>query len=211
MMSKVAICPTVTAFDNHQYREQMELVTQFAERIHIDLMDGEFAPSKSPGLEHVWWPEAVIADIHLMYQRPMEQLETLIKLKPNLVVVHAEADLNPAHFAMHLRDNGIKAGLALLAHTSAELIEPLLPSFDHVLVFSGKLGFHGGQADLSNLEKVKALRQAKPGLEISWDGGINADNAKQLVEAGIDVLNVGGFIAKAEDPAMAYSKLAELL
>ncbi len=51
------ICPTVTAYDPHEYREQMERVEPFAKRIHIDLMDGHFAPTKSPGLKHVWWPD----------------------------------------------------------------------------------------------------------------------------------------------------------
>lgn len=198
------ICPTVTAYDPHEYREQMERIEPFAERVHIDLMDGEFAPTKSPDLEHVWWPDKLVADIHLMYKRPMDELAMLIKLKPNLVVIHYEAGADCGHLAVHLHENGIKTGLALLAETPVETVFELLPCFDHVLVFSGKLGHHGGQADLKLLAKVKALRAQKPQLEIGWDGGVNDQNAKQLIDAGVDVLNVGGFIAKAEDPAAAF-------
>jgi ribulose-phosphate 3-epimerase len=201
------ICPTVTALDPHEYREQMERIEPFAERVHIDLMDGELAPTKSPGLDHVWWPENLKADIHLMYQKPMDQLEQLVKLKPNLVVIHYEAEVDHAHFATHLRENGIKAGLAILQDTPAEKTFEILNCFDHVLIFSGNLGHHGGEANLDLLGKIPFLRQQKPDLEISWDGGINDQNAKRLIEGGVDVLNVGGFIQNSDDPTTAYAKL----
>lgn len=205
------ICPTVTAFDPHEYREQMERAAKFAERIHIDLMDGEFAPSFSPDLLEVWWPHNVYADIHLMYQRPMDHLQQLIKLRPHMVVVHNEVEVHHMHFAAELHKEGIKVGLALLHDTPVEYIHQIMHSFDHVLVFSGKLGYHGGAADLSLLEKVKSIRSHYPDVEISWDGGIDDHNAPQLAAAGVDVLNVGGFIQKAENPEAAYAKLIDVI
>jgi ribulose-phosphate 3-epimerase len=201
------ICPTVTAYDTHAYREQIERLESFAERIHIDLMDGQFAPTQSPPLNQIWLPDHITSDIHLMYQHPMNSLEQLVKLKPNLVIIHYEADVDHAHFATHLRENGIKAGLAILQPTTVESITDLMPCFDHVLVFSGDLGHHGGQADLSLLDKVKTIREKFSEMEISWDGGINDQNAKQLVEAGVDVLNVGGFIQKADQPEKEFRRL----
>jgi ribulose-phosphate 3-epimerase len=205
------ICPTVTAFDPHQYREQVERLEPFTKRIHIDLMDGEFAPTKSPSLPEIWWPDGLTADIHLMYKKPMDQLDQLVKFKPHLVIIHYEAEVDHAHFATHLRENGIKAGLAILQATPVTAITDLMPSFDHVLVFSGDLGHHGGQADLSLLDKVQAIRQGFPGIEISWDGGIIDQNAKRLVDAGVDVLNVGGFIQQADNPEQAFRQLEALL
>lgn len=204
------ICPTVTAYDTHAYREQMERVEPFAGRIHIDLMDGDFAPTKSPSLSQIWLPKAT-ADIHLMYRRPMNYLEQLVELKPNLVIIHAEADVDHAHFATHLRENGIKAGLALLQDTAVDSIADLMPCFDHVLVFSGDLGHHGGTADLKLLDKVKEVKDKFPSAEISWDGGINDQNAKQLVEVGVDILNVGGFIQQAPDAEQAYKRLEKII
>jgi ribulose-phosphate 3-epimerase len=204
------ICPTVTAYDPHEYREQLERLLPFAKRLHIDLMDGALAPTKSPPLDQIWLPDEVIADIHLMYQRPMNYLDRLVKLKPHLVVIHYEAEVNHAHFATHLREHGIKAGLAILQPTAVEMITDLMPNFDHVLVFSGDLGHHGGQADLNLLDKVKEVRRRWPQTEISWDGGINDQNAPQLVEAGVDVLNVGGFIQKAGDPEARYNQLTKV-
>lgn len=201
------ICPTVTAYEPHAYREQMEKLEVFAPRIHIDLMDGKFAPTKSPTLEQVWWPDKTIADIHLMYQEPMAYLEQLIKLQPHLVVIHNEAHVHHMEFAAHLHANNIKAGLALLQDTPVEYAFQIMHSFDHVLVFSGDLGHHGGKADLSLLDKVRQIRQHHPDVEIGWDGGINDQNSKKLIEAGVDVLNVGGFIAQSKDPAAAFHSL----
>ncbi|HEX4774724.1 MAG TPA: hypothetical protein VH234_04370 [Candidatus Saccharimonadales bacterium] len=207
----VAICPTVTAFDPHEYRTQMEKLASFASRVHIDLMDGQFAPTKSPDLTNIWWPHELTADIHLMYQEPMDYIDQLIKLKPHLVVIHNEAHVHHMEFAARLHAHDIEAGLAILADTPVEYAEQIMHSFDHVLIFSGKLGYHGGQADLGLLDKVHKVRAHHPDAEIGWDGGINDQNARQLVEAGVTVLNVGGFIAKAPDPKEAYAKLKELI
>lgn len=204
------ICPTVTATEPHQYRFQMERIESFAPRVHIDLMDGDFAPTVSPPLSQVWWPDSMQADIHLMYRRPMDHLQELIKLKPRLVIVHNEAELHHMHFAAELHANGIEAGLALLQDTPVEHAMQIMHSFDHVLIFSGHLGYHGGTADLNLLDKVRAVRAHHPDAEIGWDGGINAGNAAALIKAGVDVLNVGGFIQSAEDPGNAYAKLEEV-
>ena len=185
----------------------MERLLPFAQRVHIDLMDGEFAPTKSPGLDQVWWPHELTADIHLMYQRPMESVEQLIKLKPNLVVIHNEADVHHMDFAARLHQHDIEVGLAILHDTPIEHAYQIMHSFDHVLVFSGDLGKHGGVADLGLLDKVRKIRDHHPEVEIGWDGGINDQNAPALIEAGVAVLNVGGFIQNADDPARAYAKL----
>ena len=206
-MSKVTICPTITAFDAHEYRAQMERVAPFAKHVHIDLMDGEFASSKSPSLKQIWWPHELTADIHLMYQRPMEYIDDLIRLKPKMVIIHNEADVHHMHFAAQLHKEGIEVGLAIMQDTPPEYAYQIMHSFDQVLVFSGNLGYHGGEADLGLLDKVKKIRRHHPECEIAWDGGINDQNAKQLVDAGVSVLNVGGFVQQSDDPEAAYAKL----
>lgn len=207
----MTICPTITAYDLAEYKLQIDRVATFAERIHIDLMDGEFAPTKSPELSKIWWPLEIKADIHLMYQNPMEYLEQLIKLRPRMVIIHNEAHVHHMHFAAELHKAGILAGLAVLKDTPIEYAYQIMHSFDHVLIFSGNLGYHGGEADLGLLDKVVKVRAHHPEVEIGWDGGINADNAKQLVEGGVDVLNVGGFIQKSANPTVAYAKLKEVI
>jgi ribulose-phosphate 3-epimerase len=206
------ICPTVTAYDAHEYRLQIEQLVPFAKRIHIDLMDGEFAPTTSPELSRIWWPHEVIADIHLMYQHPMECLEELLKLKPHMVVIHNEADVHHMHFAAELHKAGIQAGLAILRDTPVEYAYQIMHSFDQVLIFSGNLGYQGGSAvDFGLLDKAKKVKEHHPQAEIAWDGGINADNVTQLVAGGIRVLNVGGFIQKSDNPGEAYATLESII
>lgn len=207
----MTICPTVTAFDEYQYNEQIKLLKPFARRVHIDLMDGEFAPTTSPGLDHVWWPHEFVADIHLMYQRPMESLDALIRLKPHMVIIHNEAQVHHMDFAARLHQHDIKTGLAILHDTPIEYAYQIMHSFDQVLVFSGQLGYHGGRADLGLLDKVSKIREHHPDAEIAWDGGINEQNAHALIAAGVDVLNVGGYIQKADDPSAAYATLKAIV
>ncbi len=205
------ICPTVTAYEADEYRRQLERIQPMASRIHIDLMDGEFAPTESPSLLEIWWPFTQEADIHLMYQRPMDHLEQILKLRPRMVVIHNEASVHHMHFAAELHKAGILAGLALLQDTPVEWAHQIMHSFDHVLVFSGHLGYHGGEADLELLEKVRNIREHHPDAEIGWDGGINDQNAAALIRAGVDVLNVGGFIQKSDNPEAAYATLEAII
>lgn len=204
------ICPTITASNVEDYRKQMEAVQDFATRLHIDFMDGELAPTKSIPVANAWWQKGPKVDLHVMYKRPLEQLETLISLQPHLIIIHAEAE-GVKDFLNETKGLGIALGLALLKDTPAEAVGPYLDYIDHVLIFSGVLGAFGGTVDLGLLDKVKALKQLKPELEIGWDGGINDKNISQLARGGVDVLNVGGFIQTSDNPEAAYDTLIEAL
>lgn len=205
--TKVTICPTVTARSSDEYREQMERLAPFAERVHIDVADGIFTPVKLSSLQHVWWPHGIHADLHVMFQRPFEHVKEYIKLGPKLVIVHAEAEGQFFPFAQELAKHNIKVGIALKPHTEVEKIKSVLEWLDHVLVFSGNLGHFGGTANTHLLTKVLLLRQLKPSIEIGWDGGINATNANLLAAGGVNLLNVGGFIHHAANPKEAYEQL----
>lgn len=201
------ICPTITASNADEYREQMYNISSFAHSVHIDVMDGQFAPVNSVGLDEIWWPRHIEADIHVMYQRPMDYLEQLIALKPRMVIVHAEAEVHHMHFVAELHKAEIEAGLAILQDTPVVNIEQICHSFDQVLIFSGNLGHHGGKADTNLLNKVTELRSHHFDGQIAWDGGISSDNIRTLVRGGVEVLNVGGAIQKATDPQTAYDTL----
>jgi len=205
------ICPTITAYTLHDYHEQIGRIESFARRLHIDVSDDQFAHPRTVGLHELHWPEGLDADIHVMYQHPARYLSYICELKPQLVIVHAEADGDFMAMADKLHGCGIKIGIALLPLTLVAAIIPALPSADHVLIFSGNLGHQGGStADFNLLSRVDELRRHKQDLEIGWDGGVNPDNAARLSHAGIDVLNVGGFIQHSQNPAEAYATLEAL-
>lgn len=202
------ITPTVTAENAHQFREQLQRLEPFAKRIHLDLMDGEFAPSRSIGTSQLFWSDSFEqVDVHLMYQRPGDYLDDLISLKPSLIILHAEAEGDLTKLIKRIQSAGVKAGISLLKDSQIEDYENLVGIADHALIFSGNLGYFGGQVDLSLLSKVQQVTEINPDAEIGWDGGINDENAAELAKNGIDVLNVGGFIQRSEDPQKAFDLL----
>ncbi len=205
------VSPTVLAQTEQEFSVQLQLASSLSKRIQIDLMDGEFAMAQSVGLDEIWWPNGVDADIHLMYQDPFKCLDQLIKLQPHMVIIHVETMIHHMHFSAELHKEGILTGLAVLPETPVANIEKIISSFDHLLIFSGNLGHFGGSADLDLLAKVSEAKEHHPDLEIGWDGGINEYNARQISEGGVDVLNVGGYIHKAEDPRNAYQILVNTL
>lgn len=206
---KPSICPAILAATPEDYQKQIERVTHEAARLHIDLTDNDFAKAPTVSIDEVWWPGGMQADLHVMYRKPFDHAELLFDLKPQLIIVHAEAEGDFIAFAKQAHARGIEVGVAIQPQTEPDVLRPAIAHIDHVLLFSGHLGHFGGQADLGLLRKVPQLKALKPSLEIGWDGGIDDTNAYDLVKGGIEVLNSGGFIQKADSPHNAFYALAD--
>lgn len=206
------ITPTITTDDPHVYRDQMDLVATYAEGVHLDFADGVFAPADLLPIEKAWRSDDLITHVHVMYQNPLEVIDDLVQLEADLVILHIESD-NVRECLEKLQENGTRTGLAILPESSVTDLKELDVDnlFDHVLVFGGHLGYQGGEADLDQLEKVKKLKEVYPDVEVAWDGGVNESNAKQIVEAGVDVLNVGGTLSKSKNPKKTYASLTSLV
>ncbi len=203
------IVPTITVETAEQYKGAIERLQPFAQRVHIDISDGEFAPTFLLGEDQIYWPKNWIVDIHAMVARPAEHLQALIALKPNLIVFHAETGVNLSPILEEIKRNGIKAGIALQRPTVPLTVAGAIKSADHVLVFSGDLGHYGGMASLMQLEKVRLIKAINPNVEIGWDGGISVENVYTLSQGGVEVLNTGSAIAETNDPATAYATLVK--
>lgn len=206
-IKRTEICPSILASYAEEYRRQIEHVASFSHRLHIDIADGLFTPNKTIDPSEIWWPGGMRADIHVMYKRPVEIMDLLIAMQPQLVILHAEAEGDFVTLAKRLHYHGIEAGIALQPNTPAEYIRPGIELIDHVLIFSGDLGHYGGKADMSQLKKVETIRNMSKRVEISWDGGAAPDNVHELSVGGIEVIVSGGFIQKARDPKAAYEQL----
>lgn len=201
------IAPAILTETQDGYRASVEQLHPFAERVHIDITDGEFAPTFTVNAAQLWWPQEWTVDIHAMVMRPSEHLETLINLKPNMLIFHAETEENIVPILQHVKKFGIKAGLALLRPTVPSTVTEAINAADHVMIFSGDLGHHGGTASLMQLEKVRLIRGIRQDVEIGWDGGVTVENSFSLAQGGIDVLNVGGTLANADDANNVYATL----
>lgn len=201
------IVPTVMAETLDQLRESIERLKPFAQRVHFDISDGEFAPRVLLPEAQLFWEKNWQVDIHAMVTRPSEHLPQLIALKPDLVVIHAETAEDTVAHLNTLKQAGIRAGVALLKTTVPSKVADAIKAADHVMMFSGDLGKFGGTASMMQLEKIRLVKTINPQAEIGWDGGANIENAYTLVKGGVDAVNCGGAISNAEDPAAAYHAL----
>lgn len=207
-----SICPTVmpSSDDLHIFRAMMERVGLLSPRLQIDLMDGDFAPHRNTDPAQLWWPAGVQADLHVMYRHPEEILDTLINLRPHMIILHAEEEGEIATMLRSIKRAGIMSALALLPETNPAEVRPLIELADHVLIFGGKLG-EPGSANLGMLAKVADIRAISPNVEIGWDGGANEADVAEIAAAGVDVINVGAALQRAENPAATYKNLCELI
>lgn len=203
------IVPTIMAETIDQLRESTARVQGFARRVHIDISDGEFAPTFLINEAQLFWPQGWEVDIHAMVARPSEHLQQLIQLKPSLIIFHAEIQEDIVALIGAVKQAGIKAGVALLKTTVPATVEAAIKAADHVMIFSGDLGKFGGKASMMQLEKVRLVKRISPEVEIGWDGGVNVENAYTLTQGGVDVLNVGGAIANSQVPADTYNELVK--
>ncbi|MFZ1301968.1 MAG: hypothetical protein WAQ27_05365 [Candidatus Microsaccharimonas sp.] len=201
------IVPTIMVETLDQFKESSERVAPFARRIHIDISDGEFAPTFLLGEDQLYWIPEWEVDIHAMVSHPSEHLPKLIEMKPSLIIIHSEVEENLVVLLNRIKEAGIKAGLALLKPTVPSTIEEAIKLADHVMIFSGELGKHGGTASMMQLEKIRLIKAINPHAEIGWDGGVNLENAYTLTQGGVEVLNTGGAIAESQTPAETYQAL----
>lgn len=204
------VVPTILADTAVEYNRLLQQVAPFAKRLHLDFMDGMFAPTRSINVIEAHWPQDKYVDLHLMLKNPVEVLETVISMAPGLAIVHVEAGGDLKSFIEQARAVGIKAGVALLAPTKVSEVADLIQLADHVLVFAGNLGHYGGELDETVLAKIKQIKAQKPEIEVGVDGGVNDKNARLIVEAGADVLYSGGYIQKSDDPKLAYDTLVKI-
>lgn len=199
-----SVAPTINATTPADYAQRIDNVKPFAQRLHIDVGDGVFTDVKTVGLTQVYDIDGVPFDLHLMMTHPESQLENICALQPQLVITHFEAQFDREAFWKELRAVDIKVGLAINVETTIEQVADLLPTIDHLVVFTGKLGHNGGEFRADCLEKIGQARAVNPDLEIAVDGGLNQETARLAVDAGANLLDVGSFIHEADDPEIAY-------
>ena len=207
MIREVSIVPTILVNNKKDFRAQVEVINTFTRRAQIDVTDGVFAPTETLDITNIWWPRGWETDLHLMMARPSESLETIFKLSPSLCILHAEASEDLLPIFEQLRSHEIKCGVALLPSTYPGNVKQYIEAADHVLIFAGRLGVQGSPADLLQTEKITLVRNIKPELEISWDGGANLSNVRALAHADLDVINVGSALAQADNPADMFNQL----
>ena len=218
MSKNTIIAPSVLAADFANLQRDIEMINSSeADWFHIDIMDGVFVPNISfgmPVLEAISKHAKKTIDVHLMIVDPDRYIKTFAGIGANILTVHYEACPHLHRTLQAIKAEGMKAGVALNPHTNVALLEDIIKDIDMVCLMSVNPGF-GGQSFIENtyskIEKLKELiirKNASTIIEI--DGGVTDKNAKQLVQAGADVLVAGNFVFKAEHPIQTIADLKKI-
>ena len=212
------IAPSVLAADFANLQRDSEMLNKSeADWFHIDIMDGVFVPNISFGMpvlkaiaKHATKP----LDVHLMIVNPDQYIETFAELGSAVLTVHYEACDHLHRTLQKIKSCGMKAGVALNPHTPIAVLDSIIKDVDVVCLMSVNPGF-GGQSFIeetyTKVKTLKALIQEKGGTAlIEIDGGVTNKNAKQLIDAGADVLVAGSYVFRAEDPIQTIAGLKEI-
>ena len=182
--------------------------------LHVDVMDGHFVPNLTLGPFIVEWVKKATnlpIDVHLMIENPDNFIASFAEAGAHMISVHPEATYHLQRTLSSIRKAGCKAGVVLNPATPLAMIEEVVSDFDYVLIMSVNPGFGGQKFIPSSYDKLRRLRRmlsAQGGsARIEIDGGINAENAAEVVASGAEILVAGSSIFSTPDPADALRKI----
>ncbi len=215
---KTIISPSLLSANFLDLRKEVEMINgSEADWLHIDVMDGVFVPNISYGFPIMNAVGKICKkplDVHLMIVHPENYIKQVADSGAFMMNVHYEACTHLHRTVQAIHDAGMKAGVTLNPSTPVCMLEDIICDVDMALLMGVNPGF-GGQKFIENtINKVKTLRQLidSKGSKalIQVDGGVQADTAPRLVEAGADVLVSGSYVFKASDPVTTIHDLKQL-
>jgi ribulose-phosphate 3-epimerase len=203
----IKLAPSILSANFARLGEQIEEVARAgADYIHVDVMDGHFVPNISIGTPVVASIRPVTTlplDVHLMIEHPERFISDFVQAGADIMTVHVEASPHLHSIIRLIKELGARAGVSLNPPTPVSAIEEFLPHVDLVLVMSVNPGFGGQPFIPETLPKIATMREIldNRGLsaELEVDGGINPENAADVVKAGATVLVAGNSIFRAQE------------
>ena len=200
--STIKIAPSVLSAKFSNLEEQIRLVEKGgADWLHLDIMDGHFVPNITFGPMVVKAIRSITKlplDAHLMIERPDRYLEAFRQAGVDRLTVHVETCPHLHRTVQRIKELGMKAGVTLNPSTPATSLEEIIPEVDLILVMTVNPGFGGQKFIRTMLKKIKEvssmISHARRTIELEVDGGVDEQNASEVVAAGATVLVAGNSI-----------------
>jgi len=210
------IAPSVLAADFGNLQRDIEMINQSAAQwIHLDVMDGVFVPNISYGMPIIKTIDELtdkVLDVHLMIVQPERYISAFKEVGADVLTVHYEASTHLHRTIQAIKDEGMKAGVALNPHTPVHVLEDIIKEMDLVLIMSVNPGFGGQKFIQHTYEKIVQLTELidkkNADVLIEVDGGVSPGNAAQLSQLGADVLVAGNAVFGAENPMAVIQEMA---
>jgi ribulose-phosphate 3-epimerase len=211
MAKRIRILPAILTEDPAELEKMVRLTETFTDSAQLDIMDGKFVPSQSITFKQMAAIKTRLSwEAHLMVFHPEDYLEDFRKAGAKKIVFHFEATPTPRLVIRIIKKLGMQAGLAINPETPIEKFSNLINQVDSVLFLSVNPGFYGAKFIPEVLEKISALRNTDPNIEIGIDGGIKENNIITIAQTGVNVVCVGSAIFLQPNPGAAYRKLKQL-
>lgn len=212
------VSPSLLSADFLHLDKEVEMINESeADWLHMDIMDGVFVPNISfgfPVIKAVGKACRKPMDVHLMIVHPENYIQQTADAGAAIMNVHYEACVHLHRTLQAIRAAGMKAGVTLNPSTPVNVLEDIIGDIDIVQLMSVNPGFGGQKFIEHSIRKVQRLRQLiereSSRALIEVDGGVQAETAPRLVDAGVDILVSGSYVFKAEDPKAAIHALKGL-
>ncbi|MCF7869752.1 MAG: ribulose-phosphate 3-epimerase [Candidatus Omnitrophica bacterium] len=205
------IVPALLSQDKEKMQEMLNTCNQFAKLVQIDIMDGEFVPSKSITAQELAQLKINTPnELHLMVNNPFAWIEPASQIGSKRIIFHLETEIDHKKLITEIKKMEMEAGVSLNPKTNIEKLRPIIKDIDLILFMAVNPGFYGAAFIPEVLDKIRKFKRIWPNKKTAIDGGVKESNILKIKNIGLDYICIGSAILKSDNPKQAFLKFSRL-